>query len=157
MTNLVDIQATLRDINPHYVDMLDWREYKDIFRCGRCNYPFYGPRSCPNCGESTNLSKQPKTSTLLKAIPKKPLSDLAHKSILKVFRRLGGKFVSYDGQNWFELILLEETQAPNRPDLSTRRGESDILPCEPYGSALKQMDAQVASLCRAGRKCLEEE
>ena len=41
----------------------------------------------------------------IKAVPNRELSDAAHKTISKTFKRLGGKFVSYRGQTYFELPL----------------------------------------------------
>lgn len=42
---------------------------------------------------------------IVKAYPKKPLSDVAHKAVLSAFKRWGGKFVSHNGVAYFELIL----------------------------------------------------
>ena len=42
---------------------------------------------------------------ILKAYPKKPLSDAAHKQILRVFRRWGGKYVRWNGRDWYELVV----------------------------------------------------
>jgi len=90
---------------------------------------------------------------IITATPQKPLSELAFNTIKRGFRRFGGKYVSWRGKSWFELILLEENQAPSRPDLSTRPRESDVSRCEPV---LKQMEVQVASLCRAGQQLLRD-
>lgn len=42
---------------------------------------------------------------ILKVFPKLPVSDRAHKAILKAFRRWGGKYVSWNGRDWYELVL----------------------------------------------------
>jgi len=39
----------------------------------------------------------------IKAKPRKPLSDLAHSKVLKVFRSLGGAFVNHNGECWYEI------------------------------------------------------
>jgi len=38
------------------------------------------------------------------AKPKFPLPDNAHKAILKVFRRVGGRFVSHNSEHYFEYV-----------------------------------------------------
>lgn len=45
---------------------------------------------------------------ILKAFPKKPLSDKAHREIKKAFKRWGGKYVRWNGRDWFELVILEK-------------------------------------------------
>jgi len=42
---------------------------------------------------------------IVKAFPKRRLSMVAHKTILRVFRRWGGKFVSHNGDHYFELVI----------------------------------------------------
>lgn len=42
---------------------------------------------------------------IVKAFPKKSLSDKAHREILKAFKEWGGKFVSWNGQSWYEIPL----------------------------------------------------
>ena len=92
---------------------------------------------------------------IIKATPKKPLSNLAYKTVEKVFKRLGGKPVSWRGQSWFELVLLEKNQAYSgsqqdpepEPSLKNLSGPDAVL---------KQIGCQIASLCRAARLCLKE-
>jgi len=47
---------------------------------------------------------------VVKAYPKKPLSDMAHKHVLRAFRRWGGHYVRHNGECWFE-AALEPRQA----------------------------------------------
>ena len=42
---------------------------------------------------------------VVKAVPKRLLSDQAHKTILATFKRWGGKFVSHNGTAYFELVV----------------------------------------------------
>jgi len=42
---------------------------------------------------------------IVKAYPKAPLSDVAYHTILGAFKRWGGKYVSWNGQHYFELVL----------------------------------------------------
>jgi len=44
---------------------------------------------------------------IVKAYPRWPLSEMAFKTIKRAFKRLGGKFVSHQGQAWFELVLRD--------------------------------------------------
>ena len=40
----------------------------------------------------------------IKAKPRKPLSDLAHSKVLKVFTSLGGRFAkNHNGECWYEI------------------------------------------------------
>ena len=45
---------------------------------------------------------------VVKATPKKTLSDSAHKTVLKAFKRVGGKYVSNKGQHYFEVCPRKE-------------------------------------------------
>jgi len=42
---------------------------------------------------------------VIKAIPKKPLSDAAHKHVLRAFKKWGGGYVRHDGVAYFEAVL----------------------------------------------------
>lgn len=48
---------------------------------------------------------------VIKATPKKMLSDAAHKTVLKAFKRVGGKYVSHNGQHYFEVCPRKECSA----------------------------------------------
>ena len=50
---------------------------------------------------------------VVKAYPKKPLSDTAHKEVLKAFRKWGGKYVRWNGKDWFEAVV--EPRQPSTP------------------------------------------
>ena len=92
---------------------------------------------------------------IVKAAPKKPLSNLAHESISKVFQHLGGNYVSHAGQAWFELVVLEERGSLLADNSKIPQGTARLTsPLQ--GSALLQVDTQLASLVRAAQKCLEE-
>jgi len=91
------------------------------------------------------------------ATPKKPLSDLSFSAVKRVFRRLGGKYVSSRGQSWFELVLEESgpRDAVNPAYLDPQGMDSARL--SPLsGPALTQIEAKIASLRRAGQELLQE-
>lgn len=46
---------------------------------------------------------------VLKAVPKKPLSDAAHKATLKAFKKRGGAYVSHNGKAYYELVTKPRT------------------------------------------------
>lgn len=96
---------------------------------------------------------------IIKATPKKTLSDLAHKSIEKVFSRLGGKFVSHAGQTWFELVVLEEYQPRHRSVSDSPQGQElklSPLSTSPASGVLRQTEARITSLVRAGQTLTQE-
>ena len=47
--------------------------------------------------------------SVVKAFPKKPLSDRAFNIIKSAFKKWGGKFVSYRGEYYFELVIRKES------------------------------------------------
>ena len=49
-----------------------------------------------------------KSNGVIKATPKKTLSDTAHKTVLKAFKRVGGKYVSHNGEHYFEVCPRKE-------------------------------------------------
>ena len=98
---------------------------------------------------------------IITATPKKPLSDLAHRLILKVFQQLDGNYVSHAGQAWFELVVLEESKPrPSASDDSPQEQEPKVSPLSmtsPLASGiLRQTEAQLTSLIRAAQQLLEE-
>ena len=117
--NLCDVQATLRDINPNYVNMLTWKQENGY----------------------------------IKATPHKPLSNLAHNTIQKVFNRLGGKYVWHAGNAYFELVLEEKDPCANE---SASPPGKDELHNGVDGSVFKQIEVQQLRLRRAGQQCTEE-
>jgi hypothetical protein len=124
MTNLCDIQAAVRDINPYYVGMLTWKQQGNK-----------------------------RLGILITAVPKKPLSELAFNSVKRVFKRFGGKFVSWRGQSWFELVLKETSPRATKTSL---QGNVEPFSSGTQGPVLTQIEAKKASLCRAGQQFLEE-
>ena len=124
--NLEGIQARIHAVNPCYVDMLTWKQQGNK-----------------------------RLGILITAVPKKPLSDLAFNAVKRVFKRLGGKFVSWRGQSWFELVVLEEQ--PRHSDFGSPQGHgSEPSATSPESGVLKQIEAKVANLRRAGQQLLEE-
>jgi len=64
-------------------------------------------------GYYANLLKWTQTDSIIKATPKRQLSDTAHKIILTIFERQGGNFVSNGGTHYFELVLKPRQLSPN--------------------------------------------
>ena len=93
---------------------------------------------------------------IIKATPRKPLSDLAHVSISQVFHRLGGRYASADGKAWFELRL--EQTAPQGFNTFATTPRQDFARISPASedSALRQTEAQLTRLVRAAHVCLQE-
>ena len=94
---------------------------------------------------------------IVKATPKKQLSELAYNRVKRVFKRLGGKPVSHAGQAWFELVLEEfgprsavvSMQIPQGKDFA-RLSPSSRNP------VFRQTEARIARLVRAGQQLLTE-
>jgi len=94
---------------------------------------------------------------IIKATPKQPLSELAFNTVKRIFKRLGGKFVSHAGQAWFELVLEEfgprsavvSMQIPQGKDFA-RLSPSSRNP------VFRQTEARIARLVRAGQQLLTE-
>jgi len=129
--NLEDAQAQVRDVNPYYVDMLTWKQQGNKRR-----------------------------GILITVVPKKPLSDLSFNAVKRVFKRLGGKFVSHAGQAWFELVVLEECCLRKGSGFLSPQGKGlalSPLSISPAPGTLKQTEAKIASLVRAGRELREED
>lgn len=52
---------------------------------------------------------------IVKAVPKRQLSDRSHYIITRVFKHFGGNFVSKGGEHYFELVLRpRQLSAGNR-------------------------------------------
>lgn len=50
---------------------------------------------------------------VIKAVPKRRLSDIAHKVVSREFKRRGGDYVSNNGSHYFELVLKPRQLSPN--------------------------------------------
>ena len=90
----------------------------------------------------------------IKATPHKPLSNLAHNTINKVFTRLGGKYVWHAGNAYFELVLEETIPCANE---TTSPPGKDMFSHGSEGSVFKQIEVQQMRLRRAGQQCTEEQ
>ena len=93
---------------------------------------------------------------IIKAIPKKRLSDSAHRAILKTFQKLGGNYVSHAGQAWFELVILEGSGSKHQSSCRTPQGNPHVSLPAAREPCLIQIEARIASLVRAGQTLLEE-
>lgn len=81
---------------------------------------------------------------VVKAFPKKPLSDAAHREVVKAFKRWGGGYVSHNGVAYFEAVLGE----PNSVNQNCG-GRSEGLRATAKGriklnEALNEMQALIA-------------
>ena len=121
--NLEDAQAQVRDVNPYYVDMLTWKQQGNK-----------------------------RLGILITAVPKKPLSDLSFNAVKRVFKRLGGAFVSWRGQSWFELVVLEETSP--RATKTSLQGNVEPFSSGTQEPVFTQIEANIASLRRAAHEIL---
>jgi hypothetical protein len=63
---------------------------------------------------------------ILKAFPKHRLSDSAHRVVSRAFRRLGGKFVSYRGRHYFELVLTGPRSVSTSTALKVKRAYEEL-------------------------------
>jgi len=63
---------------------------------------------------------------IIKAFPKKLLSDTAHKTVLAAFRRWGGKYVSWNGQRYFELVLDLPTSTSTQTAADVKRAYEEL-------------------------------
>ena len=124
--DLAGVMALVRGVNPYYVDMFTWRQNGNV----------------------------------VKAYPKLPISEAAFNAVKRVFRSLGGKFVSWRGQLYFELVVLEECCLRKGSGFLSPQGNGSgplFLPAiSPAPGTLKQIEAKIASLVRAGHELLEE-
>jgi len=63
---------------------------------------------------------------VVKAFPKKPLSQEAHKWILRAFYKWGGKFVSHNGVAYYELVLEPRTSMSTPVAEKIRRAYEEL-------------------------------
>ena len=62
----------------------------------------------------------------VKAFPKRPLSDRAHKIILVAFRKWGGKFVRHDGVAYFEVAVDKPTSTSTKVAVDVKRAYEEL-------------------------------
>ena len=91
---------------------------------------------------------------VIRAHPITPMiSEAAFKAVKRVFKRLGGGYVSWRGQSWFELVVLEETSP--RATKTSLQGNVEPFSSGTQGPVLMQIEANIASLRRAGQQLLQ--
>lgn len=63
----------------------------------------------------------------VKAFPKKPLSDSAHREVSRAFRRWGGKFVSHNGSRYFEAPVNRVSSESTKVAVDIARAYVELL------------------------------
>lgn len=63
---------------------------------------------------------------IVKAFPKRLLSDAAHETILKAFRRWGGKYVRWNGRDWYEVALDKPSGSSTRTAVDVKRAYEEL-------------------------------
>ena len=63
---------------------------------------------------------------VVKAFPKKPLSDTAHREISKWFKRQGGKFVRHNGVAYFERVFTPQNSASTVTAVQIRKAYEEL-------------------------------
>jgi hypothetical protein len=88
---------------------------------------------------------------IITAKPKFQLPDNAHRFILKVFRKYGGKFVS---PGYFELVLRENGLPANPCSIPSRNVHPLQSPAP--GTVLEQLQARIERITEAGQELVKE-
>jgi hypothetical protein len=98
---------------------------------------------------------------IVTAKPRYPVSEMCFNTVKKVFKRLGGRYVTYKGTSYFELVLKEAEQNGFRPALLSLPltlplvvAEGQFSPCKPEPVFIR-FENQLSNLAKAGRECTE--
>jgi hypothetical protein len=87
---------------------------------------------------------------IITAKPKFQLPDNAHRFILKVFRKYGGKFVS---PGYYELVLREHGSPANHCSIPPRNAH---LWSPAPGAVHEQLQARIERITEAGQELVKE-
>jgi len=64
---------------------------------------------------------------IIKAFPKRKLSDKAHKNVLAAIRKWGGKYVSHNGQRYYEIVLgRDPVSASTQTSVNVKRAYEEL-------------------------------
>jgi hypothetical protein len=105
-----------------------------------------------------NMLNWQQQGDIIKAIPKPELSERAFQAVRTVFKRLGGRYVNYQGLNYFELVLKKEPEESGIQKHISRQlhGKSaTVSPTSCDSAALNRLQNQLKRLIEAGRQLVE--
>jgi hypothetical protein len=93
---------------------------------------------------------------VITAKPRYPISDMCRHTMLKVFRRLGGKYVSNGkGGHYFELVLKPEAEQNGVGCNTLFRVVSAVISPHVPDSVFKRLENQLHGLAETGKRLTE--
>jgi len=101
----------------------------------------------------TRMLTWSQTGNIIKAVPKKRMSDLAFRVVKDVFRQLGGKYVRLNGVSYFELLVEDSGFRHISNRTPGNIGKPSPARSEP---ALTHLQAQLSRLAEADAQLVKE-